>query len=166
MTRCLFALVLLAPAALAQEATKRPLTAPVAPGAKPLVPTRDTLKPISKPAQLATGQPNTPGENRVYYYFREYDKAMKGLMQVTDAYNNKRWECRARSFTPKEQLSAGCTPADSHEQCSDKLIAWCTAEARMPYQRALAVVSAAASRLSKEAGDDARTWADYQRMKP
>jgi hypothetical protein len=162
---CLFALFFLTPVALAQEpAQKRPLAAPVAPGAKPLVPTRDTIKPISKPAQLMTGEPKTPGGNRVYYYFTEYDKAMKGLVQTSDVYNRKRSECRARGFAPQEQVSAGCKPTDTVAQCSDKLIAWCTAEARKPYNRSLAEVSAAASRLSKEAADEARTRADYQRM--
>lgn len=162
---CLLALLFLAPVALAQEpAQKRPLAAPVAPGAKPLVPTRDTIKPVSRPAQLLTGEPKTPGESRVYYYFREYDKAMKGLVQTTDVYHDKRSECRARAFAPQEQLRAGCTPSDSLAQCSDKLIAWCTAEARKPYNRSLAEVSAAASRLSKEAAEEARIRADYQRM--
>jgi hypothetical protein len=101
----------------------------------------------------------------VYYFFRQYDQAMKGLAQTSTRYRDKLSECRARGFSPQEQLSAGCRPTDTVAACSDKLLTWCTAQARKPYDQSLAEISAAATRLSKEAAAEAENRARYLQMR-
>jgi hypothetical protein len=166
----LFALMLVTPAALADEAKSDKAQIrgafPVAPAApKSPVPTRDTIRPLSKPGALLLGDPKTPGETKVSYYYRKYEQAFKGLVQTSSAYRQKKSECEARGFVPNEQVSAGCKPADTVAECSDKILVWCTAEARKSYDSSLLEISAALRRLSKEAAQEADLRASYLRMR-
>jgi hypothetical protein len=166
----LFALMLVTPAALADEAKsdKAQIRSafPVAPAApNSPVPTRDTIRPLTKPAALLLADPKTPGETKVSYYYRKYEQAFKGLTQTSSAYRQKKSECEARGFVPHEQVSAGCKPTDTVAECSDKILVWCTAEARKSYDNSLLEISAALRRLSKEAAQEADLRASYLRMR-
>ena len=128
------------------------------------VPTRDTIRPLTREGALLVAQPDTPGSNKVYYYFQQYDQAIKGLAKTSVAYYERLSACKARAFSPQEQSSAGCQQTDTVAACGEKLLSWCTAAERKPYKDALSEVTAAARRLSKEAALDADNRLAYLRM--
>lgn len=162
---CLFSAAALLPApAPAQDSgvTRMPRERATVPQ-KSAVPTRDTIRPLTRQGSLLIGQPDTPGGNKVYYYFQQYDQAMKGLAKTSTAYHERLSTCQSRAYTPQEQASAGCQQTDTVAACSEKLLAWCAAAEREPYRQALSEVAAAARRLSKEAALDADNRLVYMR---
>ena len=133
--------------------------------AKSPVPTRDTIRPMTKAGALIAGQPETPGSTRVSYYCHQYDQAMRGMVQTSSAYSDKRGACVARAFTAQEQAAAGCQQTDTVAACSEKLVAWCAGAELKSYRASVGEVVAATRRLSKEAAVEADNRAALFRMK-
>ena len=132
--------------------------------AKPPVPTRDTIRPLTKTGAYIAGKPETPGSTKVSHYCHQYDQAMKSMIPAANAYSDKRGACIARAFTPQEQATAGCQPTDTVAACSDKLTAWCLGAELKAYRTSINEVVAATRRLSKEAAEEAENRAAFSRM--
>jgi len=144
---------------------RQPLGAGVPSAVKPPAAVqRQAAHKLTPAAVLRLGQPPS-GELRVYYYFRKYDEGMKKLVQTSGAYHSKRSECAQRGFSAQEQAAAGCQPSDTVSACAEKLVTWCTAAERAPYEATLSEVVAAATRLSQEAQAEAKARSNYLRMR-
>ena len=88
--------------------------------AKPPVPTRDTIRPLTKAGAYIAGKPETPGSTKVSHYCHQYDQAMKSMIPAANAYSDKRGACIARAFTACSGNTTFTTRSESRNRTRRK----------------------------------------------